>query len=179
MTQPVVDEFVRRVTLATQGTPYTVRRTSQGFDLGLDLADAQWYGLFNKAGLRKSYVQHVKVTGDSFSVTADSSEVRWEAGHPRIAATATRELGRRIEFGHEKIWAIREDGTVGRVVDYSFSSEEGRDLVSVVGKSLGLTQRAGGAEKIGLYAALSVPVLGLLCGLVVLVLWLAGVIPPG
>ena len=73
---------------------------------------------------------------------------------------------------------MRPDGSVGRVVDYTFNSEEGRDLIVMVGKELGLDLKAGSAERIGLYAALSVPVLGLLCGLVVLVLWLMGVIPP-
>ncbi|WP_181313007.1 hypothetical protein [Nocardioides campestrisoli] len=174
MTTPVTDEFVRRVQAATEGTPYVVKRTSSGFDLTLDVADAQWFGLFNRAGLKKVFVHHVKVTPETFSITDESTEVRWEAGHPRVAASATKTMGRSIEFGHEKIWAIRDDGTVGRVVDYRFDSEEGRDLITLVGKDLGLSSRAGGAEKIGLYAALSVPVLLVLGLLLVLVLWLTG-----
>lgn len=174
----IADEFFHRVAEAADGTPYRVTRTGQGFDVGLDLADATWYGLFNKAGLRKTVVHRVRVDGDRFTITDDSSEVRWEAGVPRAAGSASRELGRRIEFGHEKIWALREDGSVGRVVDYQFSSQEGRDLVELVGREMGLSQGRGTAERIGLYAALSVPVLLAVILLVVLVLWLAGVIPP-
>ncbi|WP_114423441.1 hypothetical protein [Nocardioides houyundeii] len=174
MSTPVTDEFVRRVRDTTEGTPYVVTRTSSGFDLSLDVADAQWFGLFNRAGLRKVFVHHVKVTSDTFSITDDSTEIRWEAGHPKIAGSASRSMGRSIEFGHEKIWAIRDDGTVGRVVDYKFDSEEGRDLITLIGKDLGLAAKAGGAEKIGLYAALSVPVLIVLGLLLVLVLWLTG-----
>lgn len=178
MGDAITEEFFHRVQEAAQGTPYRVTRTGHGFDLGLDLADATWYGLFNKAGLRRTVVHHVKVVGDRFTITDDSTEVRWEAGSPRTAGSATRELGRRIELGHETIWAVREDGSVGRVVDYRFSTQEGRDLVELVGKELGLSQGRGAAERIGLYAALSVPVLLVLVLLVVLVLWLAGVIPP-
>ena len=177
MSSPVAEEFERRVRAACESTPYVVTRTDDGFDVRLDLADAQWYGLFNKAGLKKTSIHHVKVTDDDYSITDDSQEVRWTAGHPEITGSASRQLGRNIEVGFEKTWAIREDGTVGKVVDYSFNSEEGRGLVTLVAKELGLKQRRGTAEKIGLYAALSVPVGFALAGLVLLVLWLTGNLP--
>lgn len=52
-------EFADAVQRAAAGTPYVVSVTEGGFDVGLDIVDAQWFGLFNAAGLQKTYVHHV------------------------------------------------------------------------------------------------------------------------
>ena len=66
-------EVVERVRAAAEGTPYAVTQTPGGFDVALDIVDAQWFGLFNKAGLRKAYIHHVKVKDDgAFTITDES-----------------------------------------------------------------------------------------------------------
>ena len=68
-------EFFERVRAAAEGTPYAAIETTEGFDVTLDIVDAQWFGLFNKAGLRKVYTHHVKLSDDgAFSVTDESRE---------------------------------------------------------------------------------------------------------
>jgi hypothetical protein len=145
------EEFRRRVEAVTEGTPYVVTPTDAGFDVTLDIVDAQWFGLFNKAGLEKVYIHHVSVPGDgSYTVTDDARTIEWVAGVPQAKGSAERVYGRVKEFGVQKVWAFDESGRFGQVVDFRFNSEEGRDLVSGVADQLGLRQKRGAAEKTGL-----------------------------
>ena len=121
-------EFFERVRAAAEGTPYAVTETTEGFDVTLDIVDAQWFGLFNKAGLRKVYTHHVKLSDDgAFSVTDESRSLEWVAGTPLIAATREVQRGRIKEFGFQKVWAFDEHGNFGVQADYRFNSEEGRE----------------------------------------------------
>jgi hypothetical protein len=143
-------EFFRAVQAATEGTPYVVTETDEGFDVTLDIVDAQWFGLFNKASLQKVYVHHVAVPEPgTYTVTDDSRTVEWVAGSPTMGS-AERVYGRVKEFGVQKVWAFDAQGNFGVQADYRFNSEEGRDLLTGVADQLGLKQRRGGAEKTGL-----------------------------
>jgi hypothetical protein len=169
------DEFLAAVQQAAAGTPYAVTPTDGGFDVALNIVDAQWYGLFNKAGLSKAYTHHVSVPEDgTYSVTDDAREVEWVAGTPRVSATASRQVGRVKEFGVQKVWAFDENGQFGKVVDYRFNSEEGRDLITLIADNLGLKQERGTAEKIGLYVGLGTIAALVVCGIVIGILALAG-----
>ncbi len=144
-------ELEQRVREAAAGTPYVVTTTERGFDVAVELADAQWWGLFNRAGLKREFTHQVRLgEGGSYSITDVSREVEWVAGTPRLAAGGTVRKGRIIERGRETIWAIGDDGRVGAVVDYRFDSAEGRDLVTTAAESLGLTQQRGVEERVGL-----------------------------
>ena len=140
---------------ATEGPPYRVTKTDTGLDVGLDIVDEQWFGSYSAAGLRKAYVHHVAVPDDgTYSVTDDALTVEWEAGVPTLSGSVERSRGRVWELSAEKVWAFDSKGDFGRVVDYRFDSEEGRRLVTGVAKQLGLKQKRGGEEKIGLVVAL-------------------------
>lgn len=172
---PAAEEFRRAVEQAAAGTPYVVTATEQGFDVALDIVDAQWFGLFNKAGLSQHYTHHVTVPGDgTYSVTDDARTVEWVAGVPQVTGSAERMVGRVKEFGAQKVWAFDEQGRFGPVVDFRFNSEEGRDLISGVAAQLGLDQRRGTAEKVGLWVAV-LTVAGLvIAGVIVALLALLG-----
>ena len=172
---PHGEELFLRVQQASEGTPYVVQRTETGFDVTLDVADAQWYGLINKAGLTKVYVHHVAFPAPgAYTVTDDSRTLEWVAGVPRLGASAERQMGRVVEFGAKKVYALDEDGRFGAQVDYRFSSEEGRRLITGPAAQLGLELRRGGAERIGLVAAV-VAIAGAVLTLVVLLaMWLTG-----
>ena len=142
--------FREAVSAAAAGTPYAVIPTDRGFDVGLDLADAAWFTLFGKAGLAMSYIHHVRVEDGWYAITDDSREVRWHAGVPGVSGSASRSLGRVKQFGAQKSWGLDESGRLRPIVDYQFNSEEGRQLITGIGEQLGLTQRRGTAEKIGL-----------------------------
>jgi hypothetical protein len=175
VTPPAAHEFLRRVQEAASGTPYVVQETDTGFDVTLDIVDAQWFGLFNKAGLAKVYTHHVAVPETGvYTVTDDSRTVEWVAGTPRVAATAERQYGRVIELGAQKVWAFDEHGNFGVQADYRFSSEEGRELITGVADQLGLQLRRGGAEKAGLYVGVAAAIGSVIVLVVLLVAWLTG-----
>ncbi len=142
--------FEQAVRDATTDTPYVVTSTPQGFDVTLDVVDAQWFGLFDAAGLTKVHTHHVAVAGERYSITDDAREVEWVAGTPRAAATAERQYGRVIELGAEKVWAFDARGRFGVRADYRFDSEEGRQLITGLADHLGLKARRGAAERTGL-----------------------------
>lgn len=168
-------ELFRRVERAAEGTPYVVTETEQGFDVTLDVVDAQWYGVFNKAGLKKLFTHHVAVPEPGvYTITDDVRTVEWVAGTPRTGATIERQVGRVKEVGFQKIWAFDEHGEFGVQADYRFSSEEGRQLVTGIADAMGLQQRRGTAEKAGLAAGVITLALIAVGVVVVLVLWLTG-----
>jgi hypothetical protein len=165
-------EFYRRVREVSEGKPYVVTETEDGFDVATDFS-AQWFGLFNKAGMRRSYTHHVKLPEPGvFVVTDEARRVDWVAGVPRLAGSVEVFYGRKKEWTSEKVWAFDEHGRFTKVADYRFSSEEGRALIEGVAEQLGLRQRMGWQQKVGVITAL-VTLAGLVvCGLVALALWL-------
>ncbi len=168
-------EFYEKVHAAAEGTPYAVTETDDGFDVAIDIVDAQWYGLLNKAGLHRTWTHHVKLHDDgAYSITDQSKTVEWVAGAPRIAGSIEVTKGRAIEFGKEKIWAFDEHGRFGTVADYRFDSREGRDLIEGIGEHLGLEQKRGAAERIGLIFGLIGAVGALITVIVLVVLALTG-----
>src|SRR5687767_14934069 len=169
------DEFLRQIRQSVKGTPYVVEETDEGFDLTLDIVDAKWFGLYHKEGLHRVHTYHVEVRDDStYSVTDDSRTLEWEAGVPTLSASVERTTGRVWERSTEKVWALGEDLRFGPVVDYTFNSEEGRQLITAVADSLGLKQERGRDEKIGLYVAIFAGVGALVAVVVLGVLALLG-----
>ena len=165
----------RSVQQATQGTPYVVTETDEGFDVTLDVVDAEWFGLFNKAGLGKVYIHHVSFPGDgAYTIADDSRTVEWVAGVPTLKASAEREYGRVIELGAQKVWAFDSQGHFGVQADYRFNSEEGRDLITGLAEAQGLKKRRGKAEGAGLYVGIIAAVLAVIVLVVNLIAWLAG-----
>lgn len=149
------EDFLRTVQTVVEGTPYVVAETDRGFDLTLDIVDARWFGLYHTEGLHRVYTHHVDVPGDgTYTVTDDSRTVEWQAGVPTISGSVQRTRGRVLERSSEKVWALGEDLRFGAVVDYRFNSEEARELIRAVADGLGLEERRGRDERIGLYLAI-------------------------
>jgi hypothetical protein len=155
--------FESHVRAAFEGTPYVVTRTPAGFDVSLDVANAQWYGLFNKAGLRYVFTHEVTVGDGWFSITDVERELRWSAGVPSLLGSASFQKGRVIRYASEKTWAFDKNGRFRPVVDYRFDSEEARSVVMHLGKQLGLRYRMSSHARIGLAFAL-VAIIGLVLG---------------
>ena len=168
-------EFFRGVAAAAQDSPYAVTQTDEGFDVTLDIADDRWWTVLGKAGMQKTYIHHVAAPGDgTYTVTDDSRTVEWVGGVPKFSAESERVYGRVREFGVEKAWGIREDGTIGKVVDYRFNSEEGRDLITALAKQLGRDEKRGGAEKTGMVFAGIALVGAVITAVTLLTLWFLG-----
>ncbi|MEZ5096418.1 MAG: hypothetical protein R2731_10035 [Nocardioides sp.] len=147
---------------------------ADGFDLAVDMGGQRWLEVLGAAGVTRSFVHHVRVdeVAGTFSVTDDYREVRWRAGVPTLAASATRMQGRVVSLARQRVWALGEDGWPERVGDLRFDSEEGRELVTATALGLGLRERRGAAERIGLAAA----VVGGVGALVALVALVAGLV---
>jgi len=145
-------EFVAAVRRAVADTPYAVKETPRGFDLTIDVADARWLGILRAHGLNKVFTY--KVTLDEpkqqLVITDVSNTLSWGAGGstPRLTGSATIRSGRVYEKSFRKEYGVDIDtGKVGKVVDYSFDSSEGRDLVRGVAREQGWSERMGGQQK--------------------------------
>ena len=156
------DRFRDRVSRNAEGTPYVVTPTSEGFDVGIDIVDARWFELYENVGLSRTVVHHVAVDGTTYTVNDDSRTLEWAAGSPRLGATLERSTGRKHELSFQKTVAVSDRGRVEKVVDYTFSSEEGRRLISTAAQEEGLEERMPLNAKIGLWVAILVIVVMLI-----------------
>ena len=149
------NEFMAAVRTAAEGSPYVVTPTKRGFDVTLDIVDAKYFDLYHPNGLKRVFTHHVSVDDDgTYAITDDSRTLEWKAGIPDLSARVERMRGKQWERSTEKIWALGTDLRFGKVVDYTFNSEEGRGLITGVAKQLGLKKKRGTEERIGLAVAL-------------------------
>lgn len=169
-----MSEFRAAVAAATQGTPYTVVDTKKGFSVRLNVADSQWWGLYNRAGLRKTFRWDVVERGSRFSINDRQLEIRWHAGVPTAGAALEMNSGRIVSFSRQKIWALSDRGRIEPVVDYKFNSREGRDLIRLVAGQLGLKERWPLTMKITLAAVVATPATFAVIGIIELVHRLIG-----
>jgi hypothetical protein len=171
--QQAAGEFLARVQAAAAGTPYVVRPTRAGFDVSLDVSNARWWTPLQRQGVRRTFVHHVALgrRGKWYSITDDAFEMDWSVGAgaglvPQVGARIAAQAGRIANVSFGKTAAIRYDGASGPTYHYSFSSEEGRQLITAAAKELRWSQRPGTAEKIGI----AVGVLGLAVAVLTVVL---------
>ncbi len=176
-------ELVAAVRARTDGTPYVVTETGTGFDVQIDVEDASWYALAYKQHLSRTWVYHVKVEGPrTLSITDDARQVDWRAGAgsqdgvpvPVLSVSTYGAKGRFETKSFQKTFAVNEQGDYDKVVDYHFTSSEGRDLIRGPARELGWSETRGGAERIGLYVGVGTIVLLVLAGIVVGIVALAG-----
>ena len=172
-------ELVAAVRARTEGTPYVLTETDTGFDVQIDVEDASWYAVAYKQHLSKTWVYRVKFEkGDkTLSITDDVRDVQWRAGvaasggvpTPVLSVSKSGDKGRFEVKSFRKTYAVDEQGHYGKVVDFHFTSSEGRDLIRGPARELGWTERRGGYERIGLYVAVGTLALLVLCGIAVAV----------
>ncbi len=167
------DDLLHAIQKATEGTPYTATPTEDGFDVHLLIADAQWYGLFNKAGLNREYAcrEGVRLPGQDrrgpLRHHPEPAERRMGGRRPLRRGQRPVDQGSYLALSTRKIWALDENFHFTKVVDYSFRPNEGLQLIRTVGKGLGLRERTPVDMKIGIAVALFALV-GAVAALVVL-----------
>lgn len=88
--------------------------------------DARWWQILAKAGLEKVYELHMKLDGDSKTVTMIdiNKSVSWRAGpeQVRLSGGFFRGVSTTYEIG--KQWGIKENFEPGKIYDYKFVSDE-------------------------------------------------------
>ena len=173
-------ELIAAVRARTEGTPYKLEETADGFDVGIDLADATYYTLMYQKKLEKTFTYRVKLdeASQTMSITDDSYELTWKRGAdvsggtpvPTMGARLSRSMGRLESKSFEKTYAVNQDGDFGKVVDYSFDSGEGRKLIREPAQEQGWKEQAGTQQKIGIAFAVGALVLVLVVVVLLLVL---------
>jgi hypothetical protein len=134
-------ELQRAVERATRDTPYAVVGTEKGFDVELRVDDVRWRQFFGSAGLRLTFRWEVREKKSRYSVNDVAMTLRWAAGVPRLDFSASKQSGRLFSFSRTMIWAPTVDGGIVPVADYRFDSSEGRDLVRIAARQLGMKEQ--------------------------------------
>jgi hypothetical protein len=125
-------ELITELINRTNGTPYIITETDDGFRLTLNLVDAKYYTLMYKNGLKKTFTIDAKVDEPKRSVTTTDTlyELDWQAGAdvntftPRIGAKLDVQKGEVFQFEMRKQYGVSEQGKVGKVVDLKYSTVE-------------------------------------------------------
>jgi hypothetical protein len=154
-----LEPFQNAVMRQTEGTPYSVTARDDGFDVGLDIVNARWFGIYSAQGLKRVFVHRVKLDGKQYTITDRTYSVSWSAGIPRLNLQAEAFVGRKYQFSARKTWALNGEGEPAKVVDYTFSSEEGRGMIKAAAREVGLKERMPWSVKAPLIFGIAVGVL--------------------
>ena len=163
---------------ATQGGPYVIEETSDGFDMKIDIVDAQWFTIMRVNGLERVFTYEVTLDEENqkYSITDVAHTVSWQAGSgaegpPTLTREQSTERGRVYSKSfHIETGVDARTGEVGTPVNYRFDSSEGRDLIRGVLKGNGWSEQMGSEQKIGLAVAGLTVALLVIVGLVALVM---------
>jgi hypothetical protein len=118
--------------LNRETAPWKIRDGSpEGTDLVMEwkIVDAQWSGIFSKAGLRKAFKIHLLLDEARNAVrTLDEEwEIAWYAGAPELTVSASYSSGQKIESSWGKAIAFTETLRPGVVYEYRFNTSEMKD----------------------------------------------------
>ena len=124
------DEVRARILAVNRPTaPFQI---ADGRDEGVDLiaewkiVDAQWYEIFAKAGLEKTFRIKLRLDADAHEVRSKDKEyeLSWLAGVPRLELATSRFQGQTqsVQFG--AAYAFTEELRPGEVYNYRFSTGE-------------------------------------------------------
>lgn len=139
----------------------------------LDVADATWFDLVNKAGLKHAFIHHVSIPEtDTYSVTDDARTVEWITGTPRISYKTRRKIGRVKKVSFNRTYAFNEQGELGKVWTLRSSPRRGRASIDSAARNLGYRQAQGSIEKFGLVIGLGTLALLALAGIIILAVML-------
>lgn len=176
--QALLDQLRER----TEGTPYVVKETPDGFDMEIDIVDAQWFNLMRLNGLQRVFTYEVTLDEQSqkYSITDVAHTVAWDAGSgpdgpPTLHREQSTERGRVYSKSfHLETGLDTRTGEVGTPVNYRFDSSEGRGIIRGVLKENGWSEQMGTEQKIGLVVAGMTVAALVIIGIVALVMALLG-----
>lgn len=164
-------ELYARVQAAAAGTLYTVTPTEDGFEVAIDVRHPQWQSLLHQRQIKMVYTHRVSLDPSKriYRITDVTRRVeRTQAGWLVLSASYEMNYGRLL---YSAQFGSRGGGAAGSPGQYTFSSEDGRRMITEAARALGWTQRMSGVT----LAALIVALVG---GLGALVAVLAAVVLP-
>jgi hypothetical protein len=119
--------------------------TDEGVDLIAEwkIVDAQWYEIFAKAGLEKTFRIFMKFDEEAKEVrTKDHEyELSWEAGVPTMRLSVSKSMGQKqsVQFG--TAYAFTEEFRPGQVYKYRFNTGELKKPIQEVVTECGWTYK--------------------------------------
>lgn len=137
------DEVRQRLLMLNRETaPYQIiDGASQKADLIAEwkIADAKWYELFAKAGIKKVFRIYMKFDAAKHEVRGKDEEfsVEWRAGVPSLSIAASKFQGQMtsVEFG--AAYAFTEELKPGVVYNYRFNTNEIKKPIQEVAAACG------------------------------------------
>ena len=122
--------------------PYHIERSDiSDLKVELKIVDAQWYEIFAKAGLSKTYSIYLLLDETASEVRALEriGEVKWKAGVPTVSFSASGFQGRTIvakEFGSGFAFKAPHPLSFGKVYEYRFNTGDIKGpLISIITRS--------------------------------------------
>ena len=166
-------ELIASVREATEGTPYVVEERPNGFNLTVNVVDAQWYTLIRKNGLKRVFTHEVRTydTSRTLSITDVENSVRWNAGAgvtspPSLHAERSSKRGRVHQLSSQKQYGFdAQTRELTKVVDYRFNANEGRNIIRQAATRAGWKERMGAEERGAVIFAGAIVATGALIGL--------------
>ena len=127
--------------------PFQVRKTTsdEPGDLVAEwkIVDAKWYEIFAKAGLKSTFRIYMHFDDVNKEVHAMDREfnVAWKAGVPTLSMRATAFQGQKQSVEFSTAYAFQEEGGMGEVYKYRFSTGEIKKLLHKAVTESGWTYR--------------------------------------
>ena len=152
MAQLTKSELISRLlAYKNDSSPYKVTANGDVVTIELDLADAKWYTIFQKNGLKESY--KIIITLDDAKkqaqVATETYSVEWSAGVPKLGARMSIQKGKQIGFKFGAEAGIKEDGSIGQAYKYSLNSFEILSQIKKIITDAGWKQAMSGNQKGG------------------------------
>jgi hypothetical protein len=129
---PVLSPDLVKEKLLAVNRPTAPYRVIDGAADGVDLVaewkvvDAQWHGIFEKAGYKKTFRILLKLDPQRHEVRAQDREfeVEWSAGVPKLSIAASGFKGQTQEVSFGTGYAFTEELKPGLVYKYRFNTKE-------------------------------------------------------
>ena len=124
------DQLRQRLLAINRPTaPYTIGDgAADGIDVVAEwrIVDAQWYEIFAKAGLKKTFRILMNFDAEKHEVRAQDREleVSWSAGVPTLSLQASAFRGQKQEISFGTAYAFTEELRPGVVYNYRFNTKE-------------------------------------------------------
>ena len=146
---PVLSSQEVKQKLLAVNRPTAPFRVTDGAADGVDVVaewkvvDAQWYEIFAKAGLKKTFRILMKLDPEKHEVRAQDREleVSWTAGVPKLSIAASGFKGQKQEISFGTAYAFTEELKPGQVYNYRFNTKELKEPLQEAVTSSGWTYR--------------------------------------
>jgi hypothetical protein len=146
---PVLSAQQVKQKLLAVNRPTAPFRVTDGAADGVDVVaewkvvDAQWYEIFAKAGLTKTFRILMNLDPEKHEVRAQDREleVSWTAGVPKLSIAASGFKGQKQEISFGTAYAFTEELKPGQVYNYRFNTKELKEPLQEAVTSSGWTYR--------------------------------------